>query len=138
MPRFGTRSNIQLDTCHPEIQRILNEAIKYFDFSVICGHRDRAGQELAFKTKKTQLDWPNSKHNKLPSMAVDIAPWPISWENVSSFKFLAGHILTVSYMMHSEGRITHLMRWGGDWDNDKDMNDQKFIDLPHFELIEKK
>ena len=26
------------------------------------------------------------------------------------------------------------VRWGGDWDSDLDFNDQKFLDLVHFEL----
>jgi hypothetical protein len=28
------------------------------------------------------------------------------------------------------------LRWGGDWDSDKDTKDQNFNDLPHFELID--
>ena len=27
------------------------------------------------------------------------------------------------------------IRWGGDWDSDNDLNDQKFMDLAHFEEI---
>jgi peptidoglycan LD-endopeptidase CwlK len=27
------------------------------------------------------------------------------------------------------------VRWGNDWDMDGDLNDQKFIDSPHFELV---
>ena len=27
------------------------------------------------------------------------------------------------------------LRWGGDWDGDRDFKDQRFIDLPHFELV---
>lgn len=138
MPRFGQRSTLQLDTCHPDIQRVLNEAIKIFDFSVICGTRGKGAQTLAFKTGKTKLEYPKSKHNKTPSEAVDLAPWPIDWNNPSSFKFLAGHILGIAHMMLKEKQITHSFRWGGDWDSDKDMNDQKFNDLPHFELIKPK
>lgn len=138
MPRFGQRSTLQLDTCHPDIQRVLNRAIKIFDFSVICGHRGKEAQNIAFKSKKSKLSYPKSKHNKKPSEAVDLAPWPIDWNNVSRFKFLAGHILAIADMMYEAKLITHKMRWGGDWDNDKDMDDQKFNDVPHFELIKPK
>lgn len=136
MPRFGQRSTTNLQQCHPDIQRVLTEAIKVFDFSVICGERNEEAQTIAFKGGKSKLEWPKSKHNKTPSMAVDICPWPIDWENVSSFKFLAGHILGIAHMMLKDKTITHKFRWGGDWDSDKDMDDQKFNDLPHFELLE--
>jgi peptidoglycan L-alanyl-D-glutamate endopeptidase CwlK len=26
------------------------------------------------------------------------------------------------------------VRWGGDWDGDRDIDDQTFDDLPHFEF----
>jgi len=26
------------------------------------------------------------------------------------------------------------LRWGGDWDGDTELDDNKFDDLPHFEL----
>ncbi len=28
------------------------------------------------------------------------------------------------------------LRWGGDWDGDTELRDQKFVDLPHFEVLE--
>ena len=28
------------------------------------------------------------------------------------------------------------VRWGGDWDGDWDLDDQTFMDLAHFELLE--
>jgi len=37
--------------------------------------------------------------------------------------------------LYNEGKITHKLRWGGDWDSDKVFDDQNFDDLPHFELV---
>jgi peptidoglycan L-alanyl-D-glutamate endopeptidase CwlK len=34
-----------------------------------------------------------------------------------------------------EGKISHAIRWGGDWDSDDIFDDQNFDDLPHFELV---
>ncbi len=138
MPKFGQRSTLQLDTCHPDIKTILNEAIKIIDFSVICGTRGKEEQTIAFKSGKSKLEYPKSKHNESPSMAVDIVPYPVDWNNVSRFKYLAGHIEGIAYMLLQQKKITHKVRWGGDWDQDKDMTDQKFNDLPHFELIKPK
>lgn len=135
MPKFSQRSQTQLDTCHPDLQRICNEVIKVYDFSAICGHRDKPTQQIAFDSGKSKLKFPDSKHNKMPSMAIDICPWPINWKNVSAFKFLAGHMQMAAHMLYNGGKTTHILRWGGDWDCDNDMTDQKFNDLPHFELI---
>lgn len=38
--------------------------------------------------------------------------------------------------LKEEGKMSHSVRYGGDWDSDKDIDDQNFRDLVHFELIE--
>ena len=133
MPYFGSSSMEKLKTCHPDLQRILLEAIKYTDFTIVCGHRNKADQEKAYREKCTQLDWPHSKHNSMPSLAVDIAPWHktaphIDWSDHEGFIYLAGIVKGVAFMMGYD------LRWGGDWDGDQDQRDEGFRDLPHFEL----
>jgi len=39
MYKFGTKSQQKIATCHPDLQDILDEAIKIVDFTVLCGHR---------------------------------------------------------------------------------------------------
>lgn len=133
MPYFGQTSMERLKTCHPNLQRILLEAIKYTDFTIVCGHRGKAEQEKAYREKRTQLDWPHSRHNSMPSYAVDIAPWHttaphIDWSDSEGFIYLAGIVKGVAFMLGYD------LRWGGDWDDDHDQRDEKFRDLPHFEL----
>lgn len=133
MPYFGQTSMERLKTCHPDLQRILLEAIKYTDFTIVCGHRGKAEQEKAYREKRTQLDWPHSRHNSMPSRAVDIAPWHttaphIDWSDSEGFIYLAGIVKGVAFMLGYD------LRWGGDWDDDHDQRDEKFRDLPHFEL----
>ena len=135
MPRFGQRSQIQLDSSHPDIQRICNVVIKIFDFSAICGHRGKESQQIAFKSKKSKLQFPDSKHNKKPSMALDVAPYPINWNKKSEFIYLAGHMKMAAQILYDKGEITHVLRSGNDWDNDNDLSDQKFMDIGHLELI---
>jgi len=43
--------------------------------------------------------------------------------------FLSGFVLGIAHMKGIK------IRWGGDWDGDTKMNDQKFNDLVHFELM---
>lgn len=131
MPKFSIISEVRLKTCHPDIQRVLREAIKYADFTILCGHRGKAEQDKAVIEKKSKVSYPNSKHNKVPSLAVDIAPYPIDWNNRASFYYLAGFIIGLGKGMGVE------LRYGGDWNGDFNVtNDGDFLDLPHLELKE--
>ena len=130
MYRFGRSSQARLDTCHPKLQEILNEAIKHVDFSVICGHRSEADQTAAFESKNSKVQWPNSKHNSFPSRAVDIAPFPIDWDDIPRFAHLGGLIRGIAAAKGIK------LRFGFDWDVDGDITDHKFMDWPHIELAD--
>ena len=136
MPKFGKRSKEALASCHPDLKEIMNEAIKYYDFSVLEGHRSVERQLELYTDGKSKIDGVKKKgmHNYLPSLAVDIVPYPIDWEDANRFHFLAGLVFGVAERLLAEGKITHKLRWGGDWDRDGDFKDQTFIDYPHFEL----
>ena len=126
---FGSTSQERLETCHPNIQEILNEAIKYIDFSILCGTRDRVAQDKAVADGASKVAYPNSKHNNSPSIAVDIAPYPIDWDNAERFGFLQGIIRGIALMKGIP------IRSGIDWDGDGDITDHKFMDWPHIELV---
>lgn len=145
MPKFSQTSLDKLKTCHPDIVLIMTEAIKITDFTVLEGARPDALQLKYFKEGKSKLDGINkkSKHqvtkqNPL-SFAVDVAPYPLDFSNthkkLARFYFLAGIIVATAERLKSEGKITHSIRWGGDWDSDHDYLDNSFDDLPHFELV---
>jgi len=123
MPSFGQRSKANLAQCELQLQDVLNEAIKHFDFSVICGHRDREAQDRAYNEGNSTLKWPQSKHNTYPSRAVDVVPYPGAFDNDNAtFYLMATHILRAASILGV--RIT----WGGHW--------RSLKDLPHFELKE--
>lgn len=119
MPSFSIRSKNNLSQCDIRLQAVLLEVIKHFDFTVICGYRGKEDQDKAFAEGKSKLKYPHSKHNKLPSLAVDIAPYPIDWKNIEAFKELA---IRVKAEANKQG---FKIVWGGDW---------KFKDYPHFEI----
>jgi peptidoglycan L-alanyl-D-glutamate endopeptidase CwlK len=129
MPSFGARSKQNLSSAHPDLQRLFNEVIKHIDCTVLEGHRDKEAQDKAFHEGKSQTKWPNSKHNSKPSMAVDVAPYPINWNDRERFYYFAGFVKATAVRMGIN------IRWGGDWDGDYDFRDQTFFDLPHFELV---
>ena len=130
MGAFGASSRNRLNTCHMDIVKVLEQAIKNGpDFSVICGHRNQVDQRKAFDEGLSQVKYPNSKHNAMPANAVDIVPYPVDWDDLNRFRVLAGYILGTADAMGIK------LRWGGDWDRDYDESNEKFRDMPHFGLI---
>lgn len=134
MPTFGEESRKQLATCHPELQLLFNEVIKFYDCKVLEGYRNQADQEKAFNAGNSKLHYPNGKHNRLPSIAADVSPFPVNWNDTKRFYWFAGFVLGIAVQLKSQGKMQFDVRYGGDWDNDKDINDQTFNDLVHFEL----
>jgi len=128
MPKFGKSSMQRRATCHPDLQIILDEAIKHIDFTILDGHRTEEAQNKAFSEGKSQLRYPQSKHNSLPSGAFDIAPYPIDWNNLNRFYLLAGVVIGIARQKGVN------IRWGGSWDNSLDITKNKFNDLVHFEF----
>jgi hypothetical protein len=126
---FGKASLKRLETLHPDLQTLLNEVIKYYDFSIIEGHRGEARQNELFAQGLSQLQWPHSKHNGFPSCAVDIAPYPIDWEDTERFCHFMGYVQCLA------DQLGIAIRWGGDWDGDLNMDDETFRDYPHIELL---
>lgn len=129
MPSFSQKSLEKLSTCHPDLQRLLKECIKYVDFTILEGHRGEEAQNEAFKKGNSTLKWPDGKHNKLPSIAVDVAPWPVDFNNTARFYMLIGFIRGVASQLGIKVRV------GADWDGDFETTDQKLVDLPHVELL---
>jgi len=129
MNNFSKTSQTRLDSCHPDIKRLFSEVLQGRDCSILEGHRVEEIQNELFKQGLSKLEWPDSTHNKVPSLGIDAAPYPINWEDSKNFYFFAGYVLGIA------DKLNIKIRWGGDWDSDKDLNDQTFMDLVHFELV---
>ena len=132
---YGPRSEARLRTCHDVLQAVCRQALKIspFDLTILEGHRDEEAQNAYFADGKSKLKWPESKHNSSPSLAVDIAPYPVRWENTFKFYVLGGLMFAAAEQVNLKQHGFQL-RWGGDWDGDWTNRDQRFYDLPHFEL----
>lgn len=135
MPRFSQDSLSKLNTCHRELQVLFFEVIKHFDCTIIAGFRNEEDQEKAFRNGKTQIHWPNGNHNKSPAMAIDVSPFPIDWNNSGRFYWFAGYVMGIAQKLKDEGKMTMSVRYGGDWNRDYEIKDNKFNDLVHFEII---
>lgn len=136
MPVFSGGSKQRLATCDPRLQNILGEAIKYVDFIVIEGHRDREAQNRAVAQGKSQKPWPTGNHNLFPSRAVDIAPYDtatIDWKDLVAFGRLMGIVQLIGEQKGIKLRFG--LDWDGDWHTVGHDPDEHFLDAPHIELV---
>jgi len=120
MPRFSKRSKEKLKTCDERLQLIFNIVIQIMDITILEGHRGEAAQEKAFAEGKSKAKWGQSDHNNNPSLAVDVAPYPIDWNDIKRFHMLAGIVQAVAFYEGID------VRWGGNFNS--------FFDGPHFYL----
>lgn len=134
MPKFSKRSREKLETCHVDLQTLFNYVIKYFDCTIVCGYRGKEAQDKAFKDGFSKVEFPNSKHNQCPSLAVDVVPYPIEWENVDRMRYFIGFVKGIAQMLRDYGQIEYEIVTGIDWDNDSFLKDQRFNDFPHFQI----
>ena len=137
MKHFSQSSASKLAGCHRDLQTLFNHIILERDCTVVCGFRDEEAQNKAFSEGNSQKKWPDSKHNTQPSLAVDVAPYEVSgidWGKLQSAEF-AGYVLGVADQLLRIGSISHRIRRGIDWDCDFDVDDTKFWDACHFEII---
>lgn len=139
MPQFSQKSIVELGTCHDDLQALMYEVVKDIDCTVLEGKRTEAQQvENVAKGVSKTLDSKHVYPLASPSLAVDIAPFPLRWPDRGSSTYmldLARFYYFGGYVKSVAKRMGFKIRWGGDWDGDNMFIDQTFHDLPHFEII---
>lgn len=129
--RWGSRSQEVYDTLSPDLQRIMDRVLhEVADISLTTGHRTEEEQDALYP-KFTRVKWPNSKHNTMPSVAVDFQPHPYP-DNEPKLWGALGYIAGRAIAIAKEEGVC--LRWGGDWNRDGDLTDQSFDDLFHLEI----
>lgn len=157
MPNYSNTSLARLLSCTENIQRVFIKVVNRFDCTILEGYRSKVRQNSLYDQGRSQVRYPKGKHNKNPSEAVDAAPYPLDWttspdvmkkmqenygisdsvmfelqsaiDNQCRWHYFAGYVLATGHSMGIE------LRWGGDWDMDYDIDDNRFDDLPHFEEV---
>ena len=130
MYKFSKRSVDNLATADNKLQQLFTAVIKEIDCTVIYGHRTPEEQFELFKKGRERKDgwWvkvgntvtnldgniKKSKHNYLPSKAVDVVPYPLDWNDIESFKNLAVVVKKKAKELGID------VEWGGDWTSLKD------------------
>lgn len=137
MPKFSMNSKRKLGTCHKDLQLIFNTVIKFEDCTIIEGARSFERQvELVEQGMSKTFDSKHIPGDDGNSRAVDVMKYPIDWQDKERVILFAGKVLGVAQSLLDAGKISHNLRWGGDWDGDGNVREHSFFDGPHFELVE--
>ncbi len=105
---------------HHKLVAILELAINDFNISVLETYRDEERQDKLFAEGKSQVLWPNSKHNTKPSRAVDICLWPQQFRATDD----QWYELTDCIKMYADA-LGIVIQCGCDW---------SWQDMPHIQL----
>ena len=133
MNQWGDKSLQVRATLDKRLQKIVDELLQRMDVSLISGYRGKKQQNELFREGKSKLQYPQSKHNRFPSNAVDIQPYPYPTDERELWAAL-GYMAGLSEVIAERYGVT--LRWGGDWDMDGDVSDNDFDDLFHLEIVE--
>ena len=138
---LGQRSLSRLDGVHPDLVRVVKRAAEIAapinDFTVLEGVRTLARQKELYAQGRTKpgpkVTWTlNSNHfvNSVTGFghAVDLAPFPIDWNNSARFDRLA----TIMFAAAEKEGVR--IRWGKDWNMNGRPGEKGETDSPHFEL----
>lgn len=148
--KFGTKSKERLNTCHPDMIKIMNLALKFspVDFSITFGHRTVAEQRRLYAKGRTTAGSivtncdgirKKSDHNEFPSRVVDVHAYTPTNKKMTfdhrTLSVIAGCVFSACAVLVERKEINpkSFIKWGGDWDRDGIIVvDQKLVDLPHF------
>jgi hypothetical protein len=149
--KFGSFSKSNQGNMNKDLVLIFEEALRTspIDFGISNGARTFQEQLTFFLKGASKLD-PRDKDDlkrakhviceyRNEAEAGDIYAYVPGRKDLAYdtnlLTMLAGHILGTAKRLYIEGKITITLRWGGNWDMDGEViSDQKFIDLPHFEI----
>ena len=123
MPKLSAAAQKRLDAAHPLLIKLFTACLadpKCPAFTVLDSQRGREAQEKAFNAGNSKAHFGQSPHNWTPSIALDVAPLPIDWEDLKAFKTLGVFVEAKAVALKIP------VSWGGRW--------KSFKDYPHFEL----
>ena len=126
--KLGQRSIARLKGVNPSLVAVFKRACETmpFDVTVLEGLRSYERQQELLKQGATKVSV--SRH--MSGNALDIAPYPIDWNDLERFQIVAEHIFKAAE------ELGIVIRWSGTWERSftKPVKWAKFLDAPHFEL----
>ena len=149
--RLNQLDTYRLGTCHQHLVELFLDVSDRQSILIAEGHRGMTDQERAYTEGRSKVHYPNSKHNGLPSLAVDVWPrvwtgtgWDTPWSDRRPWLALAAEVMATAQ------RRGILTRWGGDWHGPEGglshppddltawvalWRRSSLVDLPHWELV---
>lgn len=157
MPKFSNSSLNVLGTAHRDLRTLFEYVILWFDCKAIHGLRTPGEQFELYKQGRKEINgkWmiqdsskivtykdgfiKKSKHNYIPSLAVDVVPYyseapHIRWGDFNRIRYFAGFVIGVSKMLKECELIENEIITGMDWDGDTILTDQTMFDALHFQI----
>ncbi len=145
----------RLETCDPRLQKVFFVAADYVDSSILFGHRSNEEQDRLYSVGRSTLRAGQSKHNVMPSLAVDACPYYKGFGRLTGDRAQIEAIAAERKMTYAKaermvfqqlaewaGRILQIaesldipLRWGGRWSH-RFAWEANFHDLFHFEIKE--
>lgn len=121
--KWGKTSSDRLETCDKRLQELANMMLERspFDLTITCGYRTKEEQEDAYQKGTSRAKFGQSKHNVFPSKAIDICPYPISWND----KDARWQEMALNAMWCA-GKLGIEITWGGSF--------KSICDKPHFQI----
>lgn len=134
---FSKTSEERLSTVSPVLQKIIRESLRtsLIDFGIpqYGGKRTLEEQKALYncRPRKSKCDGVKKQSYHQTGNAIDI----VIYVNGGYTYDTRYYYLMAHHIMATAKRLGYTnLRWGGDWDKDWDLDDQKFNDLVHFEL----
>jgi peptidoglycan L-alanyl-D-glutamate endopeptidase CwlK len=139
MYQLGNKSKDKLKGVHPTLVRVIERAIELSsqDFMVLEGLRTPERQAELYAQGRTKpgqvVTWTLKSRHFVQAdgwgHAVDIAPYPLDWNDIKKFEAIA------DAMFQASKELGTPIRWGADWDQDGRPREKGETDSPHFELV---
>lgn len=161
---YSQKSLGKLEKAHPKLYKLFIRVGQLFPNTILETERSEEQQRKnvekgVSKTMKSKHLVGEGIRDK--AHAVDAAPDPVGWPQSGKLKkrieavagnlakpqedeimaLVGEYVKDVARWYYFGGFVQGVaaerdidIRWGGDWDSDRQINDQTFDDLPHFEI----
>lgn len=126
MPRFSRRSLSVLGTVHSDLQHLFACVVLCHDCSILPDGGLRTPEQQLKLYQAGASKTLDSYH--LTGRAVDVAPWPIDWDDIESFKAFAVYVKEMAETLGTD------IGWGGDWADFQPQGKEKGPDYCHWQL----
>lgn len=125
MYRFGKTSLQRMEGVHPLLRECAERALSYgiIDLTVPPYGGLRTLNDQRALVAKGASQTLNSLHRPQSTgygHALDLAPYPIDWNNIQNFMLMG------TLMFRAANEMSFPLEWGGHW--------RRFKDYPHFQL----